>query len=227
MTGQPTQPTDDDIALAGEYVLRLLSPEDQAAFQARLLDEPALRGLVAGWDRDLTPLADQIDEVAPPASVRAGIDAALFPKPPRPRGALVGWLGGAVSAVVLGLIAVVLIVPAPPGPVTPPAYTARIETQEPPLVILAELRGAQLQIQRITGQAAPGRTLELWLIADGAAAPVSLGLLDAARIERPLPADLRAGFAGGTLAVSDEPLGGSPTGAPTGAVLALAAISTL
>jgi anti-sigma-K factor RskA len=60
----------------------------------------------------------------------------------------------------------------------------------------------------------------LWLIAEGGA-PVSLGLLEPQGPSRiTVPDDLRPVLAGATLAVSDEPPGGSPTGQPTGAVLA-------
>jgi anti-sigma-K factor RskA len=63
--------------------------------------------------------------------------------------------------------------------------------------------------------------LELWLI-EGDAAPVSLGVLpEAPQARVPLDRALAARIAAGALlAISDEPEGGSPTGAPTGAVLA-------
>ena len=52
-------------------------------------------------------------------------------------------------------------------------------------------------------------------------APVSLGLLPTATNGAILvPVSLRTKLKGGTLAISDEPQGGSTTGAPTGAVLA-------
>ena len=68
----------------------------------------------------------------------------------------------------------------------------------------------------------------MWLIADGAGAPVSLGVLPAAQFaELAIPADQIAALAGATLAISDEPLGGSPTGQPTGAILAVGKVNTL
>mgnify|MGYP000881567588 CR=1 FL=1 len=77
-----------------------------------------------------------------------------------------------------------------------------------------------MRLNRLEGAPATGRSLELWLIA-GNEAPVSLGVLPqdaASRIT--LPAALRGKLVGSVLAISDEPEGGSPTGAPTGAVLA-------
>ena len=80
-------------------------------------------------------------------------------------------------------------------------------------------------MNRTAGAAVPGRVLELWLIA-GDNPPVSLGVLpEAASAEVQLTPDLVAALAAGTLpinlAISDEPPGGSTTGAPTGAVLAM------
>ncbi|PWG68431.1 hypothetical protein DF186_25135, partial [Enterococcus hirae] len=64
---------------------------------------------------------------------------------------------------------------------------------------------------------------ELWLIADGADAPVSLGVLDNAGTTRiRVPDDIAPGVRTGTIAISIEPPGGSPTGAPTGTVVAMA-----
>jgi anti-sigma-K factor RskA len=67
----------------------------------------------------------------------------------------------------------------------------------------------------------PSQVLELWIIV-GDKAPRSLGVIDAANPRAySMPEDVRADLAAGaTLAVSIEPTGGSPTGAPTGAVVA-------
>ncbi|MGB3406166.1 MAG: anti-sigma factor, partial [Jannaschia sp.] len=74
-----------------------------------------------------------------------------------------------------------------------------------------------LRIIHLDGTPEPGRVFELWLIA-GDAAPVSLALVPASgQIDIPRPEGLAPGV---IFAVSDEPAGGSPTGAPTGDVLA-------
>ena len=74
------------------------------------------------------------------------------------------------------------------------------------------------------GEEAQGRAFELWAIVPEAA-PVSLGLMqEGAAMRVTLPENLRNRGAEITLAISDEPAGGSPTGAPTGDVLAAAAL---
>ena len=66
---------------------------------------------------------------------------------------------------------------------------------------------------------ASGRDHELWAIVEGEA-PVSLGVLPPRGLPLAVEARLRPLLRPGvTLAVTDEPLGGSPTGGPTGALV--------
>lgn len=68
---------------------------------------------------------------------------------------------------------------------------------------------------------APGTEWELWMLPPGKGAPVSLGLIttDADQVMKIKPA--MAGKMDGAcgIAMSVEPKGGSPTGAPTGPVI--------
>jgi anti-sigma-K factor RskA len=73
------------------------------------------------------------------------------------------------------------------------------------------------------------RSFELWLIPTGETRPRSLGLVQPGQ---PIRLDVPSGLAGritpdATLAVSLEPPGGSPTGAPTGPVIAAGKLSSL
>lgn len=69
-------------------------------------------------------------------------------------------------------------------------------------------------------RAEPGRSFELWALPEGGA-PVSLGLLpETGKLARDMTAAQRAALQStAKVAVSLEPRGGSPTGAPTGPVL--------
>jgi len=69
-----------------------------------------------------------------------------------------------------------------------------------------------------------GRSFELWALPDNGGAPVSLGLMpDSGQLDRTLTEAQRAALLGASkVAVSLEPTGGSPTGAPTGPVLFVA-----
>ena len=89
------------------------------------------------------------------------------------------------------------------------------------LVATAERGSRFLTVKAVTTVDVPaGRALEFWMLPDGRA-PVSMGLVPASGIDR-VALRAPAGVALQeipALAVSVEPPGGSPTGAPTGPVI--------
>lgn len=234
---------DDENVLAAEYTLGLLSAEETAAFEELLDIDPAFRRRYAFWAENFAALTDEIAEVTPPADLKDRIERVLFPAQSlskaeplaadgaqeRPSllqrlGLLPAIAGGLIAAlVVLGVIN--LVVDVDPEA---PAYVAELAAEDDGLVLLASVYAADhsLVIDRTAGAAAEGRSLEVWLIPAGdGQAPISLGLLsDDAETTIIVPDPLVPLVPGGTLAVSDEPEGGSPTGAPTGDILATGAI---
>ncbi|MCZ4351114.1 anti-sigma factor [Roseovarius aestuarii] len=217
---------DEDRALAGEYALGLLEPDAAAAFEARLLTDPDLRAMHAEWAQDFASLTDDFPEVTPPARIKAAVHDLLFPTPPR-RNALMGWVLGGLMAAGLAVFLLMnsgLLGPSGPGA---PTLTAMITAEDGAMVVAAAFDDTDgtLNLERTAGAAVPGRSLELWLIA-GDNAPVSLGVLtDGVHTSVTVPDALRGQMAGGTLAITDEPLGGSPTGGPTGAVMATGVVT--
>jgi anti-sigma-K factor RskA len=222
---------DEDAALCAEYALGLLTPEELRAFEARMAVDPAFRAQAILWTEDLATLADAVPPVTPPPAVEAALRARLFPEEKQ------GWLRrlGLLPAMVGGLVAALMVLWASnsgvllPDPAVGPAFAARVAAEDGSLVVEVSLVPATgtLTLTRVTGAAPEGRVLELWLIAPEAA-PVSLGLLPAGETgELALAADVLADIPGATLALSDEPPGGSPTGQPTGSVLALGPVTAL
>lgn len=59
--------------LAGEFVLGALEADERAAVERRMRDEPDFRRSVDAWTRRLTPLADRVAPVTPPASAWGAI----------------------------------------------------------------------------------------------------------------------------------------------------------
>ncbi len=233
-TGQPPYEGDDRV-LAGEYALGLMDRDAAAAFEARLVSEPELRALYAEWAEDLAGLTDALPEVAPPPAMQGRIEAQLFGANSvrRPFAGVrgLGWLVGGAVAGALSLYVVLNAGLLGQGPVPPgaPDYVAQVEAEDGSLLILASYdEGAgTLSIEQRAGAAPAGRVLELWLIA-GQDAPVSLGVLpDAGDALLAVDPAIGARMAGGVLAISDEPPGGSPTGAPTGSVLAAGSVTPL
>lgn len=213
----PLSPRDQDDALAAEYVLGVLALPDRLAVQDRLRDDPAFAARVAAWEERLSALNDGYAEVAPPPAVLERVEARLFPTE-RKRRPFLGWIAGALTAAAVVAGALVLL-PLP----DPSRVVAELGEATAPLRFEARFDGDELTVTRIAGTPAPeGQVQEVWIIAPDAA-PVSLGLLAEASLTVPYP-DAPQGW---TLAVSLEPAGGSPTGAPTGPVLAAGVIGDL
>lgn len=212
----PLSPRDQDDALAAEYVLGVLALNDRLAVQARLRDDPAFAGRVQAWENRLAALNDGYAEVPAPSGVLDRVEARLFPaQPVRRRRPWLGWLSGALTAAAVAVLALMLL-PLP----EPSRLVAELGEAGSPLRFEARFDGDELTVTRLAGTAAPeGQVQEVWIIAPDAA-PVSLGLLTADALTVPYP-DAPAGW---TLAVSIEPAGGSPTGAPTGPVVAAGVI---
>jgi anti-sigma-K factor RskA len=216
-----------DKALAGEYALGLLPADAMAEFEARMVQDPDLRALVADWTEGLVGMTDDIAPVRVPGSVKTKIDAGLFGEAAttsfwKRLGLWQAISGIAVAASVL--MAVILL--QTPSSDDAGFLMAEVKAADSSLTMLALYDPAKgtLRLNRVTGAATEGRDLELWLIA-GDQPPKSLGVLprDPAGV-LPVSDVLRPLLAGGVLAISDEPLGGSTTGLPTGAVLATGSV---
>jgi anti-sigma-K factor RskA len=213
---------DDLDSLAGEYVLGTLAGEDRVQFEARLrVDIVAMRA-VAAWALRLQPMADAVAPAIPPAALwQKIVNEAGLPQRPSRR----GWIALAAAAAVIAAVlfvgdlmrqpAVIGVAElAPQGGAT--AFTVSVLEDRERLLVNA---GTVDQLQN--------QSYELWAVPPSGT-PVSLGLINASgETESDVPADKRALLETGvTLAVSLEPQGGSTTGAPTGPVLFVGALST-
>lgn len=214
-------PENDD-TLAAEYVLHLLDTHDRRQFEDQLLDDTVLRARVSEWEAHFAAIADEVIDVAPPIWIKQAVLARTSGSPVKSR--LRRWMiaiaGGAVAAaVVLSLIGPVLRDANDMGP----QFRTELASGDGTFVLVAQMVPArnEIIIERVSGTPPAGRSLELWLIAEGSSVPVSLGILDSVSVTRvQLADDIAPDVLTGTIAISDEPLGGSPTGGPTGTVLA-------
>jgi anti-sigma-K factor RskA len=110
-----------------------------------------------------------------------------------------------------------------------PAYEASIAAEDGSFVVAARFdpRSSTLAVERTAGADAPGRSQELWVIPAGQD-PVSIGVIpEGGTGALPIDPEVVPLLAGGTFAVTDEPEGGSPSGAPTGTLLAAGPFTTL
>ncbi len=226
---------DDRSLLAAEYVLRLLLPSEERAFERRLLTERPLLAEVAEWTTRFSGLDAEVADAAPRRRVKAALEARLFGAEKSTSFASRIWLWQGLSAASIAMVGLLAfqVMQTPqanlPSAERGPLYVSEVAAADESLRVLAvyDAGAGQLSITRTAGAAAEGRALELWAIAEGSA-PVSLGVLpDKAKAGITIPAAMQAQIAGLTLAISDEPLGGSTTGAPTGAVLAMGQVTDL
>ncbi|WP_417414208.1 anti-sigma factor domain-containing protein [Hoeflea sp.] len=217
----------DDNALAGEYVLGVLPLAERRRVEERMASDSGFATLVASWQADLSNLDDAYQPEMPPSGVKARIDARLFAEAAKPAGGLWGslvfWRGLAfasvAAAVAFGIYTSDLASPAGPGQA--PALVAELGAPGSSVGLIAALDPADGAFTITPAAFSPddGKSLELWLV-PGEGAPVSLGLVpgDGGRLvlDRNLVSQISDGA---LLAVSVEPLGGSPTGVATGPVV--------
>ncbi len=119
--------------------------------------------------------------------------------------------------------------PPAPTPSAPPAPSARYvavlqkDASQPAFLVTVDLESKTLVIRRVSAEQEPGKSFELWLVSDKFSGPRSLGVVGSGDFtQRPIMADYdRETIDSATYAMSLEPEGGSPTGAPTGPVLYL------
>jgi anti-sigma-K factor RskA len=233
--------SDKDNLRYAEYALGLLDADTRAAVAREVETSSEAAAAVALWQRHFTPLAMEVTDIEPPAHVWAGIrrrlafDAAA-PSSSQRRDSvwdslgLWRWIGVGATAVAACLLVVTMTRPLAP-----------ITAAHPSVLMVSTIAGdngvagwtATMDIDRSELLVVPAsptavaadRNTELWLIPAGGA-PISVGVfppgdpkrfhLDKALLDRLGPT--------AALAVSLEPVGGSPTGQPTGPVIAKGAI---
>jgi anti-sigma-K factor RskA len=217
----------EDELLAAEYALGVLAGAERAAAERRAARERGFALMVAAWEEQLAPWAAEIEDVLAPPQVWDCIAAALPKQRPSLWENLAFWrlfaLAGALAAACL---AVVIYLGAA-GQQQP--LVAAIEGGgQRSFVATVDAKHATIAVVPAAFTADATRVPELWLIPPGGK-PLSLGVVraDRAVVVAIPPALVTQTADGATLAVSLEPPGGSPTGAPTGPVIGTGKLTTL
>ena len=227
-----------------EYVLGVLDADTRAKVAREVMVSDEAATAVALWQRRLIPLADSIAEVSPTPYVWARIhDELKLGAPGRTVAptrsglwnnlALWHWLGIGASAVAVALLVIVNLPPR--GPVSIQAnagYMAATIRQDNGstgwTATMDPQRGRMVVVPGTPVRFEPGKAPELWLIPAGGK-PISVGMI---ALDKPTtltldPALLAKLGTTALLAVSVERPGGSPTGQPTGPVIAKGAINVV
>lgn len=228
------EPADD--LMAAELALGLLEGDERAVALRRMLADPAFARDVETWRLHFAQLFDLWPGVEAPEGLIERIDATLGGPGTDRRPSRLPWplLAIASSALAACLLVVVAIRPEPapvvlaPAPVarTGPVLVAALAYEGTPIASFYDPTQAALRVAASPDVAA-NRVAQLWVIgADGVPHPLGL-LTRAATALTVAPANRARLAAGAVLAISVEPLGGSPTGLPTGPVVAKGALSSV
>ncbi|MBV8686438.1 MAG: anti-sigma factor [Alphaproteobacteria bacterium] len=224
-----TDPEERDL-LAAEYALGLLSGEELARARGLAGADPAFRQEAGRWRGRLAPLLDEVAEAPPPPHVWGRIERAL-PLPAEPgsnvvelKRRVVLWRTWSAAATALAAsLALVLATRPDASPSEPMVATLASQTGPARLVATWDPAGRTLIVAAAAGMApAAGHSHQLWLIPAAGGNPHPMGIVSTRAPMRmvvpgAMASDLREGV---MLAVSVEPEGGSPTGLPTGPVIA-------
>lgn len=218
----------DDI-LAAEYVVGVLPADERRDVAARIERDPGFARLVDGWEVRLSPLAAAYPEVSAPAAVKAAIDRRLFAMPassgarPSLWASLVFWRGLAAAAAAIAVAIALAYFVAPPSDQSAQRYVASLAPQQSDVhyFVVYDARTQDIGLSHVTGARPEGRDFELWVIEQGKD-PISVGVIPVGQsVHLAVAKALRDRIAAGAIfAISLEPPGGSPTGQPTGPVVA-------
>ena len=227
---------DEDELLAAELAFGLLEAGDRDAADARLAGDPSFAAAYRRWASYAATMATGQDE-APRPSIWSGIQARLPANDTAPvvapRSSVRWWQASTFAALAAAVVLAVIGVER--GPLPPSASViAQAQPVAPLVAVLTGAPGASdkglvtVSYDPASGRltSAPngvdvaGHSAELWVIPAGQS-PRSLGVIaaDAPGWTR-APAKAAPALAvGATLAITIEPIGGSPSGAPTGPVI--------
>lgn len=218
-------------ALAADFVLGTMRGRARRRFEAMAAEDAELSRIRGQWEAFLTPLADRVAPVAPPSRVWKAVEARIAgPRAPKPAGlwssvAFWRWIGTGFAAASIALLAFTLGNRAPAEPET--MLVAVLATPEQvPRIVVEQPRDGMLRLRMVKPWAGMTRNdLELWVIPKEGK-PRSLGVVPSDRDGEVRMANMGAMLKDGVaFAISSEPLGGSPTGQPTGKVLCSGAIA--
>ncbi len=219
----------DDL-FAAEYVLGVLATDERQIAARRMDTEAGFARLVDSWEVHFSPMAAAYPEIEPPASVKPAVDRRLFASSStatQPSAGLWSSLGfwRGLAAAAVAALAVSVAVPYLNPPVVAPqerlVASLAADGSDVKYLVVYDAARRDVGLSLVSGERAAGKDFELWMI-EGKNAPVSMGVIPAGQTTHlaVTPAVQQKLAQGAVLAVSVEPTGGSPTGQPTGPVVA-------
>jgi anti-sigma-K factor RskA len=225
---------DDIDGLAAEYVLGTLTREERQVVADRRVADKALDRAIEAWERRLAPLMETISPVAPSPTLYNKIRAQIGPsqqvvslkareqmlarRAARWRNAFVG--ATAIAASLVGILGYRETV----GRTEATQYVAVLDSGDdlPAFLLTVDTRTKICVITAVNPPTQNAKTYQVWMVSDKMPKPKSLGMVNKPGEMQMMPMQSRSEMdllMNASFAVSVEPMGGSPTGAPSGPVM--------
>ncbi|MEC4717740.1 anti-sigma factor [Noviherbaspirillum sp. CPCC 100848] len=225
---------DEVVAVAGEYVLGALSSEEMAEVEQEIGRNHALAAAVGYWRDRLLEVTPAPPPVMPAPRLWARIERDIRQALPAPRAPASGlwnslffWRASGMAGVLASALLALRLFTAAPEALTP-RYVAVLQPPASGAVWVVAIDAKEVHLRPLSPvQLEAGRSVQFWTKPEGAAAPTSLGLVAA---DRPtsVPLSMLPGLGPNQLfEVTLEPQSGSPTGRPTGPILAVGTAAPL
>lgn len=232
--------SDERDMLAAEYALGTLDAAQRETAARLRREDAAFDRAVTDWEARLAPLAQRVPPLAPSPGLWPRIATALGQEASETatqgmtasdtterdnvvylRRSVRRWriatsATGALAAALALFVVDRTLLHAPAS--QPAAYFAAVNRggDMPALIVRVDLASHSVMVRPVETETPPDRSLQLWYVAAGKA-PMSMGLVRKDREHMPMPSHME--MKNGMFAVSVEPMGGSPTGAPTGPIV--------
>lgn len=202
---------------AAELALGVLEGDERAAALRRVLADPAFAREVEEWRARLSGMFDDYPAVEAPKMVARRLSTPSNARPQRQ------WPVVAALTALAACVLLFFVMRPPPHEMM--VASLMMTDKSASVAAMIDMDTGEVRIPKVD-MAPKGKSAQLWMIgADGV--PHSMGMVvqtEPTRVTLPM-ADRKQLAAGVVLAVSVEPLGGSPTGKPTGPVVASGALS--
>jgi anti-sigma-K factor RskA len=222
-------------ALAGEYVLGVLSDAEHDAVEARLSTDATLRAAVKEARERFLELDLTTAPAPAPAALWEGIEQGLTAPEMKPNNVVPlrpavqtqtssggFWKGAAMASLAASLLVAVavgsqwqrLIAP------QPTVIVVLLDAQSKPGAIIEAFADDSVRVVPLENFNVPAdRVIQLWTLPDAKTGPVSIGLLPQLKGLKLSGPSLPKPKADQLYEFTLEPAGGSPTGKPTGPIL--------
>jgi anti-sigma-K factor RskA len=212
-------------ALAGEYVLGTLSPEQHAEVTERLRTDAALRSAVDAWEVRLLDLTALAPPVTPTARLWGRIQRSLDELAPAPthrqpsRWQRLGlWQGLSAAGLAASLMLGFVLLTAP-APTTQYLVVLVAPSSQTPGWVVQASDNRTIELLPLGQDPVPeGMALQFWTKGEQWQAPVSLGLVKPGAANRVPLQSLPPLEPNQLFELTLEKAGGSPTGRPTGPI---------